>query len=205
MAVREHLIDRKRGLRCSITIFRGDCPPCRVAALFHCLNNRLCRPAKHTAEVPVERQVGKRQCIVWITPQNLIGQMEGFTAVLAREAPDVPMGTHHALPLPELGGFLAARALDLGSDNPGRDGADNAAGDLVLNGKDVLKRTVVALGPDVMAARSVDKLRGDANAIAGFAHAAFKHVAHAEMPRWTSTAQRAASTALLNSINTPSP
>lgn len=107
--------------------------------------------------------------------------MEGFTAILACEAPDVPMGAHHAFPLPKLSGFLAARALDLGSDNPGRDGADNAAGDLVLNGKNVLESAVVALGPDVMAARSVNKLRGDANAIAGLPHAAFEYVAHAEI------------------------
>ena len=77
--------------------------------------------------------------------------MEGFTAILACEAPDVPMGAHHAFPLPKLSGFLAARALDLGSDNPGRNGADNAARDLVLNGKNVLESAVVALGPDVMA------------------------------------------------------
>src|SRR5262249_4606948 len=107
--------------------------------------------------------------------------MEGFTAILPREAPDVPMGAHDAFPLPELGGFLAARALDLGRDNPGRDGADNVAGDLVLNGEDVLKGAVVALGPDMMAARGINKLCIDAHAVAGFAHAAFKDVADAEI------------------------
>src|SRR5262249_54107846 len=124
---------------------------------------------------------GKRQCIVWVTRQNFINQTEGFTAILAREAPDMPMGAHHAFPLPEFGGFLTARTLNLGSDNPGRDGADNAAGDLVLNGKDVLEGAVVALGPDMMAACSVDELRGDTNAVAGLSHAAFEYVAYAEI------------------------
>src|SRR6516225_9050058 len=54
VAVREHLIDCKRSLSSSIAIFRGDCPPCRVTALFHGLGNGFCRPAKHTAEVPVK-------------------------------------------------------------------------------------------------------------------------------------------------------
>src|SRR5262249_12901726 len=158
-----------------------DRAPCGVTVLFHRQSNRLCGPSKHTPEVPVEREVGERQRIAGVMAQNLVNQVEGFTAILAGEAPDVPMGAHDAFPLPELGGILAPRSLNLGSDNPGRDGADNAAGDLVLNGKDVLKRAVVALGPDMVAARRVNKLRGDANAIAGLPHAAFKYVAHAEI------------------------
>src|ERR1700731_2610065 len=91
------------------------------------------------------------------------------------------MGAHHTFPLPELGGILALRALNLGSDDTRRDGADKAAGDLVLNRKDVFERAVVALGPEMMAARRVDKLRCDAHARASLSHAAFEHVAHAEI------------------------
>ena len=63
------------------------------------------------------------------------------------------------------------------------DGGDNALGDLVLDGEDVGEVAVVALCPDVVAGRRVDKLRGDAQALAGLAHAAFEHVAHAELAR----------------------
>src|SRR5262249_36447613 len=124
---------------------------------------------------------GESQRIAGVMAQNLINQLEGFTAILAGEAPDVPMGAHDAFPLPELGGILAPRSLNLGSDDSGSDGTDNAACDLVLNGKDVLQGAVVALGPDMVAARRVDELRGDAHAVAGFADAAFEHVAHAEI------------------------
>ena len=53
---------------------------------------------------------------------------------------------------------------------------DDRLGDLVLQREDVVEVAVVALGPDVAAGRAVDELRGDAHAVAGFAHAAFEHV-----------------------------
>ena len=52
--------------------------------------------------------------------------------------------------------------------------------DLILQGKDVCERTVVALGPEVSAGGGVDQLRDDAHLIAGFLHTAFQHVAHAQ-------------------------
>jgi len=46
--------------------------------------------------------------------------------------------------------------------------------------------------PDVSAGCRVDQLPGDAHAVAGFAHAAFKHVAHAELLRHLLHADRRA-------------
>jgi hypothetical protein len=48
--------------------------------------------------------------------------------------------------------------------------------------EDVLEVAVEAIGPDVAAARGVDELHVDAHLHAGAAHAAFEHVAHAELP-----------------------
>src|SRR5947199_9819106 len=98
-----------------------------------------------------------------------------------RKSPDVPMGAHYTFPLPELRGIFAVRALNLGSDDTRRDGADDAPSDLVLNSEDIFQRTVVAFGPDMVAALGVDKLRCDAHAIASLADGAFKHIAHAEI------------------------
>ena len=46
--------------------------------------------------------------------------------------------------------------------------------DLILQGKDVFERTVVALGPQMIAGGGIDQLRGDPHLIVSFAHAAFQ-------------------------------
>jgi hypothetical protein len=54
---------------------------------------------------------------------------------------------------------------------------------LILQLEKVVERAVEAVGPDVTAGRRVDQLPADAHPVAGFAHAAFEHVAHAELMR----------------------
>ena len=63
----------------------------------------------------------------------------------------------------------------------GGEDRDNGPSDLVLDGKHVLQLSIVALGPTVSAGDGVDELRGDADAIASAANAAFEHVADAEL------------------------
>ena len=60
---------------------------------------------------------------------------------------------------------------------------DDRLRDLVLQGEDVVQVAVVALGPDVIAARAFDQLGGDAHALAGLAHAALEHMTDLELPR----------------------
>ena len=50
--------------------------------------------------------------------------------------------------------------------------------DLILQGKDVLQRSVILLGPHVVAGGGVDQLRSDPYLLVGFLHTAFQHVAH---------------------------
>ena len=96
------------------------------------------------------------------------------------ESLDVPVGAHQAFPGAEFGRVLGLRSLDLRRHDARRDRAGDLVGHLVLDGEDVLEAAIVALGPDVMPIGCVDELRGDANAVPGFAHAAFEHVAHAK-------------------------
>ena len=63
------------------------------------------------------------------------------------------------------------------------DRAGHTGCDLVLQLKNVIERAVKAVSPDVSAGRRVDQLSGDAHPVAGFAHAAFEHVAHAQLAR----------------------
>jgi len=57
----------------------------------------------------------------------------------------------------------------------------NLAGDGALQAKGIADAPLVALGPDVGFIAHADELRGDAQASAAAAHAAFEHVAHAEL------------------------
>ena len=54
---------------------------------------------------------------------------------------------------------------------------------LVLDRENIGEVAVVALGPDMVAGRAVDQLRGDAHAGARLAHAAFEDVSDAELAR----------------------
>ena len=58
--------------------------------------------------------------------------------------------------------------------------ADDGLRDFVLDGEDVVELAVVAFGPDLRGAADLDELRGDADAVPGFAHAAFQDVVHGE-------------------------
>ena len=53
-------------------------------------------------------------------------------------------------------------------------------GDLILQVENVVQRAVEPVGPEMRAGLRFDQLRGDAQAIARLAHAAFQHIAHAE-------------------------
>src|SRR5215467_5065077 len=93
----------------------------------------------------------------------------------------MPMGLYSPVPGIVLTRFLAPRLLDFGCDNAGLDRGGNAPGDLVLDGKDIGQFAIVAIRPQVMACRGLDQLGGNADAIGGSPHAAFEHVAHAEL------------------------
>ena len=60
---------------------------------------------------------------------------------------------------------------------------DDGLGDLVLQREDVVQVAVVALGPEVVVARRLDQLGGDADAPARAPHAALEHVADLQLPR----------------------
>src|SRR5690606_11426216 len=99
----------------------------------------------------------------------------------AGAAMDVRHATQIVVVGVEAAGRLALGALDLGALELRGDGADDAGGHLVLQLEDVAERALIAFGPDVRAARSVDQLAGDAHAARRLAHAAFQQIARAEL------------------------
>ena len=80
-----------------------------------------------------------------------------------------------------LSGGFALGAEIFGGVKLRLDRGDDRLGDLVLHGEHVGEVAVVALGPEMAAGGDVVELRGDAHAVAALAHAAFEHVADAEL------------------------
>src|SRR6188472_4046316 len=83
----------------------------------------------------------------------------------------------------EIVACLDPRAFTLGAAELRLDRADDRLRYLVLHGKDVGQRAIVAARPDVLAAAAVDQLGADTNLFAGAPHAAREHVAHAKLAR----------------------
>jgi len=62
-----------------------------------------------------------------------------------------------------------------------RECADDLLDHLVLGRKDVGEIAIESLGPEMTAGRCIDELRRDAHAVAGLAHTALEHEAHAKI------------------------
>src|SRR5208282_2311958 len=86
-----------------------------------------------------------------------------------------------SIPCVEAVGRLARGALAFAALYRRQDRGGGAGGDLVLHRKNIGEVAVIALGPEMPAGRRLDQLRGHPHSIAGLAHAAFKHVAHAQL------------------------
>ena len=54
-------------------------------------------------------------------------------------------------------------------------------GNLVLDGKDIIQRSVISFRPQVIAVLGLDQLDGNAHPVTGLAHGALQHVAHVEL------------------------
>src|SRR5208282_2714002 len=77
--------------------------------------------------------------------------------------------------------WLAPGPLDLGLFQFRRDCTNNACCYLVLKFEDVLDFTIEAVGPKMRSSRGINELPGYSQPISRFTHAAFKHVADAQL------------------------
>ena len=84
------------------------------------------------------------------------------------------------------------RRIQILSLDSGRQACCDPPRDLVLDGKDILEIAIVALGPKVAAAPGIDELRRHPDALASSPDAAFRKIAHAELPADLPQIQRAA-------------
>src|SRR5262249_57920033 len=79
--------------------------------------------------------------------------------------------------------MLTSGAVSVGHLHSAYECADDPLYDLVLDDEDLFLQAVKSVTPDLMAARRIDQLHRDADAIAHAAHAALDYEANVEFAR----------------------
>ncbi len=97
--------------------------------------------------------------------------------------PEHGIGLHYQVPGAQVLRRAGPRAHRFGFQQFGLNRCDDFSRDLILQFKYIGELAVVAVGPDVIAGRGIDQLRGDPHAVAALADTAFQHVAHAKLAR----------------------
>ena len=130
---------------------------------------------------PGERRMCGR--VAGLERERLLQQRYRVRRILRRVTIGERQGAQHEVIGIEAVGPFALDPLDLDLAQAGLDRTDHAHRELVLQIENIVLHPVVALGPQMDAGLRLDELAGDANAVAELAHAAFEHVAHAELAR----------------------
>ena len=104
-----------------------------------------------------------------------------FPIRLARSQTDAGKSADHAFPCVEAFWWLTPTADVLCRIKLWLDRRDYTFGNLVLDCEDVVEIAVIALGPQMIASRSVDKLSRNPKAVAALSDRAFEHVADAKL------------------------
>src|SRR5262249_13012009 len=128
---------------------------------------------------PCRHAIGRGKA--WVELDRAVEEFQRL--LVARPRPWVNGGVRPQITIVgvEALGRLAADALDLRALELRRDGADHALGHLVLELENILERPVEPIRPDVRSGSRIDELRGDAYPVRRLAHAAFEHIADAEL------------------------
>src|SRR6266576_1565376 len=104
-----------------------------------------------------------------------------FAIRLARSQTNAGKSADHAFPCVEAFWRFAPTADVLCRIKLWLDRGDYTFGNLVLDCEDVVEIAVVALGPKMIASRSIDKLSRNPKAVAALSDRAFEHVADAKL------------------------
>src|SRR5262245_44278080 len=134
-----------------------------------------------------KRQAKTKKAVCWRkvgkTLDRPVQHLNRRLVLGSRQAPEMRLRARHQLPGPELLTRARKRPHPLGGQHMRFDGASDAAGDLVLHGKDVTQLAIVALRPVMDTGDGINELRADAQTLSGAAHASLEHIADAEFTR----------------------
>src|SRR5204863_5503717 len=104
-----------------------------------------------------------------------------FAIRLARSQTNAGKSADNAFPCVEAFWWLTPTADVLCRIKLWLDRSDYTFGNLVLDREDVVEIAVIALGPQMIASRSLDKLSRNPKAVAALSDRAFEHVADAKL------------------------
>ena len=91
----------------------------------------------------------------------------------------------------EAAGRLAHRTVQFGIGDGRRDCDCHGLGNLVLQCENIGNFAIVTVGPDMFAGLGLNQLRGDADAVAGPAQAAFEDLTHTQFAPYLLQVDRA--------------
>src|ERR1700722_14923080 len=139
------------------------------------------RPPHVGAEGMAGGEYAERLSVARVDRRRLFEQGLRDQIILPRHTPVVRQRPHHQIPGVQAIGRFAPGMEVLRRVELRFDGGYDGFGNLVLYREQIGKAAVIALRPDVAAGGSVVELHGDTHAVAGLAHAAFDHIANAEV------------------------
>src|ERR1700730_8723606 len=126
------------------------------------------------------RDVGVRQRMSRIEGERTLEDRERLDRMLRHPFVDLGLHLQNKIIGVETVRPLAIHAFDFGETQARLDRTDDGQRDLVLKGEDIVRLSVVTLGPYMRSGCGINELPGYADAISRLAHAAFEHIAHAE-------------------------
>ena len=130
----------------------------------------------HHAVGPERERTGKGGILV----ERPLRELERAEHALGRGVPECSHRPHEGVVGIETGGRLAQAAMDLGLAQVGLDGAGDLHRHPVVQLEDVFERAVEPVRPEMRPVAASINCAGDADAVAGLAHDAFEHIAHAK-------------------------
>ena len=161
-----------------------------------CLDLRRSRAVAVECD-PGEREVGMGQSVARIACESLLEEGTGLLIVVFRIAPEMHDAAQEEVVGGEADRRLAQRLPEFCVLDPPDERRHDRRRDLVLNLEYLCQLAIVALRPDMRAARRFDKLGGDANAVARAPDAALQE----DTKRRAAVRSRSGSTALPRNAN----
>ena len=113
--------------------------------------------------------------------ERLLQQRNRYVSILRYKGVDKRHALQHEIICIEIVGALSLDPFNLDLSETWLDYRDHTHRYVILHDKNIIKQTVVTLGPNVDSGLGLDELRAEADAVGHLAYASFEHVAHSQL------------------------